>query len=65
MPVKLCRTAGSMHLFKIIGNLSLENVKLRKFLPWDILKLEWKEVNRTLNNTQIKVQNSCYYMIEA
>ena len=29
VPVKLCRMAGSIHLFKITGTLTPENVKLR------------------------------------
>ena len=29
VPIKLCKTAGSIHLFKITGTLKLENVKLR------------------------------------
>ena len=27
VPIKLCRTAGSIHLFKIMGSLTPENVK--------------------------------------
>ena len=30
-PVKLCRTAESIHLFKITGTLFPENVKLKQF----------------------------------
>ena len=30
IPIKLCRTTGSSHLFKIIGMLTPENVKLKK-----------------------------------
>ena len=29
VPIKLCRTAGSIHLFKIIGKLTPEHVKLK------------------------------------
>ena len=29
VPIKLCKTAGSIHLFKITGTLKSENVKLR------------------------------------
>ena len=28
MPIKLCKTAESIHLFKIIGTLKPENMKL-------------------------------------
>ena len=30
VPVKLCKTAGSIHLFKISGMLKAENIKLNK-----------------------------------
>ena len=30
VPIKLCKTAGSIHLFKITGTLKSENVKLRQ-----------------------------------
>ena len=29
VPIKLCKTAGSIHLFKITGTLKPENIKLR------------------------------------
>ena len=37
VPIKLCRVAGSIHLFSIKGRLNLENVKLRKNWIWDVL----------------------------
>ena len=36
--VKLCKTAGSIHLFKITGMLTPDKVKLNKHYIWDILK---------------------------
>ena len=30
VPIKLCKTAGSIHLFKITGTLKPENIKLNK-----------------------------------
>ena len=30
IPIKLCKTAGSIHLFKITGMLKAENIKLNK-----------------------------------
>ena len=30
VPIKLCKTAGSIHLFKIIGTLKVKNIKLNK-----------------------------------
>ena len=30
VPIKLCETSGSMHLFKLTGSISKENIKLHK-----------------------------------
>ena len=32
VPVKLCRTVGSIHLFKITGRLTIDKVRLKKTL---------------------------------
>ena len=37
IPIKLCKTAGSIHLFKIAGTLKAENIKLNKKYIWDTL----------------------------
>ena len=39
IPVKLCRTAGSIHLFKITGRLTIDKVRLNKHYVWDILEI--------------------------
>ena len=36
VPIKLCKTAGSMHLFKVIGTLKPEYIKLNKSYIWDM-----------------------------
>ena len=36
VPIKLCREARSIHLFRIKGRLNLENVKLKKNWIWDV-----------------------------
>ena len=48
VPIKLCKMAGSIHLFKITGTLTSENVKLKRNKIWDIIEIDWKEVNVTL-----------------
>ena len=35
VPIKLCTVAGSIHLFRIKGRLTPENVKLKKNWIWD------------------------------
>ena len=34
IPIKLCKTTGSIHLFKITGTLKAENIKLNKNYIW-------------------------------
>ena len=53
VPIKLCKTAGSIHLFKIMGVLKLENIKLNNNYIWDTLEIDWKEVSVTFNDNQI------------
>ena len=36
VPIKLCKTAGSIHLFEIKGMLMPDKVKLNKHYTWDI-----------------------------
>ena len=52
VPIKLCKTTGSIHLFKITGMLKPENIKLNKTYIWDILEMDWKEVTVTFNDKQ-------------
>ena len=47
VPIKLCKTAGSIHVFKITGTLNSENIKLNKNYIWDTLQIDWEEVNVT------------------
>ena len=44
MPIKLSKTAGSIHLFKITEILMPDKVKLNKHYIWDILEVDWKKV---------------------
>ena len=55
VPIQLCRMAGSIHLFKMIGTLNPENVKLKSNILRDIIELDWKEVNVTLNGNKINL----------
>ena len=53
VPIKLCKTAGSIHLFKIIGMFKANNIKLNKKYLWDTLEIDWKEVTMTSNGNKI------------
>ena len=52
IPIKLCKTAGSVHLFTIRGILKAENIKLNKNYLWDTLEVDWKEVTVTFNGNK-------------
>ena len=58
IPIKLCRVARSIHLFKIRGRLSPEHVKLKKNWIWDVLEIDWSDVSITLNDNEIGLPSS-------
>ena len=58
VPVKLCRTTGSIHLFNITGKITPEHIKLKTNILWDVIGLDWKEVNMTLNGSRINLPAS-------
>ena len=45
VPIKLYKTAGSIHLFKIKGTLKPENIKLNTNYLWDTLEIDWKSLS--------------------
>ena len=54
--IKLCKTTGSIHLFKITGMLKPENIKLNKNYIWNTtLEKDWKEVTVTFNDKKINL----------
>ena len=55
VPIKLCKTVGSIHLFKIIGTLKAKNIKLNKKYLWDTLEIDWKEVTVTFNGNRVNL----------
>ena len=58
VPVKLWKTMGSIHLFKIFGHLTPDQITLERKLLWDVVKIDWKEVFMTLNGTIIHLPTS-------
>ena len=58
IPVKLCKTAGSIHLFKITGKIMMDKVKLNKYYIWDILEIDWSKVKVTFNGKVINLPKS-------
>ena len=55
MPDKLCKTAGSIHLFQVYGQLTLDQITLERKYLWDIIRIDWREVFVTLNGTIIQL----------
>ena len=58
VPIKLCRVARSIHLFRIRGRLNLESVKLKKNWIWEVLEIDWSNINTTLNDHKIDLPSS-------
>ena len=58
IPIKLCRVAGGIHLFRIRGKLAPENVKLKNNWIWDVLEIDWSNVSITLNDNKIDLPSS-------
>ena len=55
VPVKLCKTAGSIHLFRITGKIMMDKVNLNKYYIWDILEIDWSKVKVTFNGKVINL----------
>ena len=39
VPVKLCKTAGNIHLFQIYGQLTTDHITLERKYLWDVIKI--------------------------
>ena len=46
---------GSIHLFKIIGMLKPENIKINWNYVGDTLEIDWRDVSVTFNDNQINL----------
>ena len=58
IPIKLCRSTGSIHLFKITGKFTSKHIELKRNILWDIKEIDWKEVNMTLNGNEVNLSAS-------
>ena len=54
----LSQLARNTHLFKLIGELSLENVTLKKNWIWDVLEIKWGNTCIVLNNKKIHLSTT-------
>ena len=55
IPIRLWKTSGSLDLFKIIGTLISEDIKLNKNYLWDTLEITWDKIKLTFNSSKIEV----------
>ena len=53
VPIKLCKTSGSIHLFKIKGTLKSKDIKLNRNYLWDTLEINFNKITITFNNNKI------------
>ena len=53
IPIKLCKTSGSIHLFKIKGTLKSKDIKLNRNYLWDTLEINWNKITITFNDNKI------------
>ena len=58
VPIKLCKTAGSIHLFKLTGSINKENITLHKNMLWDVMEIDWRLVTITLSGNVINLPGS-------
>ena len=58
VPIKLYKTSGSIHLFKLMGSLKREDVTLHRNMVWDILDIYWRNVTVTVNGNIINLPGS-------
>ena len=58
VPIKLCKTSGSIHLFKLTGSINKENITLHKNMLWDIMEIDWQPVTVTLIGNVINLSGS-------
>ena len=58
VPIKLCKTSGSIHLFKLTGSLQREDVSLHRNKVWDVLEINWRNITVTVNGNVINLPGS-------
>ena len=55
IPIKLCKSSGSLHLFKITGTLTSEDIKLNRNYLWDTLEINLGKIKPSFNSNEIKL----------
>ena len=57
IPIRLCKTSGGLHLFKIMGTLTSEDVRLNKNYLWNTLEINWDKIKLSFNSNEIELPN--------
>ena len=55
IPIKLCKTSGSPHPFKIKGTLRSEDIRLNRNYLWDTLEINWDKIKLSFNSSEIEL----------
>ena len=55
IPIKLCKTSGSIHLFKNKSTLKSGDIKLNRNYLWDTLEINWDKITITFNDDKINL----------
>ena len=58
VPIKLCKTSGSIHLFKLTGSVNKDNFILHKNMIWDVIEVDWRPVTITISGNVINLPGS-------
>ena len=58
VPIKLCKTSGSIHLFRLIRSIKREDMTLHRNTIWDILDIDWQNITVTVNENIINLSGS-------
>ena len=53
LSLDLNKIAGNIQLFKLTGELSLDNITLRKNWIWDVLEIRWVDICIILNEKEV------------
>ena len=63
VPLKLCKIAGSIHVFRIRGRLTIEHVRFKRNWIWDVLEIDWTDISMTLNGNEINLPSSVVILL--
>ena len=53
IPIKLCKTSVSIHLFEIKGTLKPGDIKINTNYLWNMLEINWSKIMLTFNDNKI------------